>query len=149
MMTSSNGNIFRVTCPLCGTGEFPPQRPMRRSFDGFFDLRLNKRLSKQSWGWWFETPSWWLWRHCNVSELLSHILQGWFTRNGAIVALWYCDHVSCVDPNDKPHVRRHFNEVYLISYIFLHICINVYTIQKSTDRKITQAHAIGNSPYNN
>ena len=32
------------------TGEFPTQRPVTRSFDGFFDLRLNKRLSKQSWG---------------------------------------------------------------------------------------------------
>ena len=31
----------------------------------WFDLRLNKRLSKQSWGWWFETPSRSLWRHCN------------------------------------------------------------------------------------
>ena len=27
---------------------------------------LNKRWSKQSWGWWFETPSRPLWRHCNV-----------------------------------------------------------------------------------
>ena len=26
---------------------------------------LNKRLSKQSWGWWFETPSCPLWRYCN------------------------------------------------------------------------------------
>ena len=25
-----------------------------------------KRLSKQSWGWWFETPSRPSWRHCNV-----------------------------------------------------------------------------------
>ena len=33
------------------TGEFPAQRPVTRSFDGFFDLRLNKRLSKQ-----IETP---------------------------------------------------------------------------------------------
>ena len=57
-MTSSNGNIF-------GPGEFPTQRPMTRSFDVFFNLRLNKRLSKQPWGWWFETPSWSLWRHCN------------------------------------------------------------------------------------
>ena len=28
------------------TGEFPSQRPVRRSFDAFFDLRLNKRSSK-------------------------------------------------------------------------------------------------------
>ena len=47
------------------TGEFHAQRPVTRSFDVFFDLRLNKRLSKQSWGWWFETPSHPLWRHCN------------------------------------------------------------------------------------
>ena len=69
MMTSSNGNIFRVTGPLCGEftgpGDFPTQRPVTGSFYVFFDLRLNKRLSKQPWGWWFETPSWSLWRHCN------------------------------------------------------------------------------------
>ena len=70
MMTSSNGNIFRVTGPLCGEftgpGEFPAQRPVTRSFGVFFDLRLNNWLSKQSLGWWFETPPWSLWRHCNV-----------------------------------------------------------------------------------
>ena len=66
MMTSSNGNIFRVTGPLCGSrGEFPTQRPVTRTFDVFFDLRPNIRLSKQPWGWWFETPSCPLWRHRN------------------------------------------------------------------------------------
>ena len=70
MMTSSNGNIFRITGPLCGEftgpGEFSSQRTVTRSFDVFFDLRLNKRLSKKPWGWWFETPSWSLWRHRNI-----------------------------------------------------------------------------------
>ena len=47
------------------TGEFPAQRPVTRSFDIFFDLRLNKRLRKQSWGCWFETLSRPLWRHFN------------------------------------------------------------------------------------
>ena len=46
-------------------GEFPAQRPVTRSFDVFFDLRLNQRLSKQSWGWWFETLPRSLWRHYN------------------------------------------------------------------------------------
>ena len=46
-------------------GEFPTQRPVTRSFDVFFDPRPNKRLSKQSWAWWFETLSCSLWRHCN------------------------------------------------------------------------------------
>ena len=44
-------------------GEFPTQRPVTRSFDVFFDLHLNKRLSKQSWGWWFEALSCPFWRH--------------------------------------------------------------------------------------
>ena len=47
------------------TGEFPAQGPVGRSFDVFLDLRLNKRLNKQSWGWSFGTPSHSLWRHCN------------------------------------------------------------------------------------
>ena len=47
------------------TSEFPAQRSVTRGFDVFFDLLLNKRLSKQSRGWWFETPSFPLWRHCN------------------------------------------------------------------------------------
>ena len=48
------------------TGEFLKQRPVTQSFNVFFDLRLNKRLSTQSRGWWFETLSRPLWRHCNV-----------------------------------------------------------------------------------
>ena len=48
------------------TSEFPSQRPVTWSFDVFLDLRLNKRLIRQSWGWLFETPWRSLWRHCNV-----------------------------------------------------------------------------------
>ena len=47
------------------TGEFPAQRPVRRSIGVFFDLHLNKRFSKHSWGWWVETLFHSLWRHCN------------------------------------------------------------------------------------
>ena len=36
---------------------------------------LNKRLSKQSWGWWFQTPSCSLWRHCNVIQSFEE--WGW------------------------------------------------------------------------
>ena len=62
---------FSASLAICAgnspvPGEFPSQKPVTRSFDVFFDLRLNKRLSKQSWGWWFETLSWSLWRHCNA-----------------------------------------------------------------------------------
>ena len=67
MMTSSSRNIFRVTGYLCG--EFTGDRwiPRTKASDVelwcFFDLRPNKR---QWWGWWFETPSSPLWRHCDA-----------------------------------------------------------------------------------
>ena len=79
MMTSSNGNFLRVTGHLCGnspaTGEFPSQRPVTQSFDVFFILRLNNRLSKQSWGWGFETPSCSLRRHCNDVMVIETIIR--------------------------------------------------------------------------
>ena len=88
MMTSSNGNIFRVTGHLCGEftgpGEFPTQRPVTRSFDVYFDLRPNKRLSKQSWDCRFETQSRSLWRHCNGTIMDS--------KSGC---LWLCHNATC------------------------------------------------------
>ena len=70
LMTSSNGHIFRLLAFWSGnspvTGEFPAKRPVTRSFDVFFDLRLNEWLGKRSRDWWFETPSRPLWRHSNV-----------------------------------------------------------------------------------
>ena len=68
-MTSSNGSFPALQAICAGNspvdGEFPAQRPVTWSFDIFFDLRLNKRLSKESWGWWFEMPSRPLSRHSN------------------------------------------------------------------------------------
>ena len=58
--------------------EFSAQRPVTRSFDIFFDLHLNNELSKQSRGWWFETPS----DHCDVS-VMTYVL-----RIYVAVALW-------------------------------------------------------------
>ena len=72
MMTSSNGNIFRVTGHLCG--EFTGLRwiPRTKASDAelwcFLDVRLIKRQSKHSRGWWFETLSHPLWRHRNACE---------------------------------------------------------------------------------
>ena len=82
MMTSSNGNIFRITGPLCG--EFTGHRwiPLTKASDAelwcFLWSRLNKRLSKQSWDWWVETPSRSLWRHCN-DPLKTYQLGVWKT----------------------------------------------------------------------
>ena len=68
MVTSSNGRIPRywpVVRDSHVAGAFRSQRAVMRSIDVFCDLRLNKRLSKQSWWWWFETPSRSLRRHYN------------------------------------------------------------------------------------
>ena len=73
MMTSLNGSIetFSALLTLCAgnspvTGELPTQRPVTRSFDVVYDLRLNQLLSKQWRCRWFETPTCPLWRHCNA-----------------------------------------------------------------------------------
>ena len=68
---------FSALLVLCAgnspaTGELITQRPVTRRFDDFFDLRLNKRLSKQSWGWWFETPSRPLWRRWLSDAIWRH-----------------------------------------------------------------------------
>ena len=78
---------FSALLALCAgnspvTGEFPAQRPVTPSFDVFFDLRLNKRLSKQPQGWWFETPSWSLWRQCNVLYSTIHVNKLKLRQNG-------------------------------------------------------------------
>ena len=80
MMTSSNGNVFRVTGNL--GGEFTGRRwiPHIKASDAelwcFLWFAPKKGLSKQSWGWWFETPSRPLWRHSNeqcLRECLSNV----------------------------------------------------------------------------
>ena len=70
------------------TGEFPAQRSVTRSFDVFFDLRLNKRLSKQSRGWWFETPSRSSWRHCNVGHISNFTLEVTKHKIWNVTTIW-------------------------------------------------------------
>ena len=84
MMTSSNRKNSALLAICVGNspvpGEFPTQRPATRSFGVFFDLRLNKRLSKQSWSWCFETPPCPLWHHSNGHW--EHSSVEWFSTNG-------------------------------------------------------------------
>ena len=70
-METFSGLLAICTGNSPGTGEFPAQRPVTRSFGVFFDLRLNKRLNNYWRGWWFETQSRSLWRHHNV-------MMGWY-----------------------------------------------------------------------
>ena len=71
---------FSALLTLCAgnlpvTGEFPTQRPLTRSFGVFFDLHLNKQLSKQSSGWWIEKPSLPLWGDSNVSHISPRVIS--------------------------------------------------------------------------
>ena len=111
MMTSSNGSIFCVTGPLCGEftgpGEFPAQRLVTRSFDVFFDLRLNKRFSKQSWGWWFKTPPWSLWRHnvfiwLFIYRLYIHYAHPWHSTIMILIHMaWRNRFHILIDPTQR------------------------------------------------
>ena len=70
-------------------GKFPSQRPVTRSFEVFFDLRLNKQLSKQSWSWWFETQSRSLWRHYNDRHKFN------FPFNSQLMIRWLIRYWNC------------------------------------------------------
>ena len=100
LMAFSDGNL-----PV--TGEMPSQRPVARSFGVFCDLRLNKRMRKQSRGWWSETPSRSLCSHCHVVRLVIfnrlynmksfdvHFCQMYWTiiRSVILLGIWqqkYC-----------------------------------------------------------
>ena len=79
-----------------------PFVPVPRTFDVYFDLRLNKRLSKQSWGWWFETLSSPLWRHSNALQSNT-----WWSncesKNGSRISnAWYTQSTRCTNLTFTP-----------------------------------------------
>ena len=61
--------------------DFPSQSPVTQSFDVSFDVRLIKRLNKQSRCWWFETPWPSLWRHSNELFMYWIVLWEHINRN--------------------------------------------------------------------
>ena len=68
--------------PAIGAGNSPVtgQRPVTRIFDLSFDLRLNKRLSKQPWDWWFETHR----THSDVTVMTCYLFSYWQIPRSAI-----------------------------------------------------------------
>ena len=113
MMTSSNGNIFRVTGHLCG--EFTGHRRIIRTKASdaelsCFDLRLNKLLGKQWWGRWLETPSRPLWRHCNEPSIRVR---------------W--DHLH---PNDYTHSSHFVCCGGLVPVKFIFIFLGLYSLRR-------------------
>ena len=78
------------------TGIFPSQRPATRSFNFFFDPRLNKRLSKKPRHRWLEKPSRPLWRHRNMCPIKARIYfsdSEWITYNSMYIVT--CNHDLC------------------------------------------------------
>ena len=61
-------------------GEFPPQRPVTRSFDVYFDLRPDKRLSKQSL---VNSPQKGRWRGAFTISLICTWTNGWVSNREA------------------------------------------------------------------
>ena len=69
-------------------GEFPTKRPVTRGFDVFFDLRLNKHLTKQWWCWWFEMLSRPLWHHHNEQKPIAWWCHQIPLRKASDAELW-------------------------------------------------------------
>ena len=89
MMTSSTGNIFSVSGPLWIRRSLVNSltKASAQSFDVSYDLRLNKRLSKLSSGWWFEMPLCSSLRHCNE---VYHIYFGVVLQDLQLVNVCKC-----------------------------------------------------------
>ena len=81
---------FSALLAICA-GKFPAQRPETRSFDAFFDLRTKKGSSKQSWGWWFDTPLRPFWRTNKVENVpwfevdMTYVNPVKMNKNGGMV----------------------------------------------------------------
>ena len=80
------------------TSEFPAQGPVTRSFDVLFDLRLNKRLSKQSRGLSLETPLRSLWRHCNTLRRMRQVNGVCIAHSKNYAHIWSFDLATYVLP---------------------------------------------------
>ena len=100
MMTSSNGNIFRVTGHLCGEFTGPRWIPRTKASDADLDVIFDLRPSKQWLGWWFETLSSPLWRHCNVCTKQQLRIIGLDRR-------WFCRESIATERRTFSTGRRH------------------------------------------
>ena len=114
---------FSALLVLCAgnspvTGEFPSQRPVMRSFDVFFDLRQDKRLSKQSRCRWFETPSRSLWHHCNECDSRRCL-----NTSVSLLVLSYCTITTTGVNSRKGVTALPCFDVLIVSHL-TRICVN-------------------------
>ena len=77
----------------------PHKGQWRRALMFSLICALNKRWSKQSWGWWFETPSRPLWRHCNMLRMPHYLfvcqvaVPRWASLQGIYAPRMLCTHL--------------------------------------------------------
>ena len=121
-------DICRGNSPV--TDEFPARRPVTRSFNVFFYLRPNKRLSKQWWGWWFETPSRPIWCHCNGSRALNKWKPGYNDTHFAdYIFIFIFLHKNCcifiqISPKLLPMVQLQYASIVHIMIWHPSNCLN-------------------------
>ena len=116
-----------VTC------EFPSQRPVTQGFDVFFHLGLNKQLSKQSWGRWFETPTRSLWRNCNENNgpsILHNQCHGcwWSDDAGRMSSVIRSYAIGRIDPEYSDFSSRGNKTAYTEADLTVAILIHVISM---------------------
>ena len=110
------------------------QRPVTRSFDVFFDLSLNERLSKQSGGWWL------LWRQSNgVGEnwprykgitpfnifFIYYIIMWSFVQLKYYLASYILYHITpttAIYDNISKHTLYHIIPQFASPFLSYHVC---------------------------
>ena len=111
--SSSAGNVFRVTGPLWGESTGHRWIPLTKASGAklwyFLDLRLNKRLSKQTIRRWFQTTSRTLWRRCNEKKKCLRLLIHAVVPGGVLdVSMRYTTHIDHHTAlNTTVHWRHH------------------------------------------
>ena len=127
---------YSATLALCEgnppvTGGFPLQRPVTRSFDVFFDLHLNKRLSKQSRRRWFVMLSRSLWRHCNDLFLSLCFLVMFVAKDSDwvfVTRFFFSKYLSPVQFHEQPSTFFNFKTLTNLSDIHTHFLnFHLYT----------------------
>ena len=124
---------FSTLLSLCAgnspvTGEFPAQRPVTWSFGVSFDLHLNKRLSKQSWGWRFETPSWPCWCQRSVLSVVFDSRSQWhpWCKRRLLIKEFYRDLVDHFSHLPATFCRGNKNiYLYFMSFLYINIAQEV------------------------